>query len=155
MRRLFCIDDEIKDSIELEDRPLEVFPTVDPDQVLWDNIGFSISERQLRTAIAVLVQVVCTVLSIVITLWIENFKSNITVTECSGEEITRTQAYKEQSFLSLIKLVAAKKEQGILSNEKILEIESSLELSDKMICYCKKLTNNGYYPWMIKSVEWD
>jgi hypothetical protein len=55
MRRIFCIDDEIKDNIELEDRPLEVLPTVDPDQILWDNIGFSISEQHLRSFVAILV----------------------------------------------------------------------------------------------------
>jgi hypothetical protein len=44
MRRIFCIDDEIKDNIELDSKQLEVLPTVDPDQVLWNNIGFSVSE---------------------------------------------------------------------------------------------------------------
>jgi ketopantoate reductase len=31
LRRIFCIDDDIKDNIELEDKALEVLPTVDPD----------------------------------------------------------------------------------------------------------------------------
>jgi hypothetical protein len=44
MRRIFCIDDEIKDNIELEDTPLEILVTVDPDQLLWDNIGFTFTE---------------------------------------------------------------------------------------------------------------
>ena len=44
VRRIFCIDDEIKDNVEFCDQQLTVQPTVDPDQVLWDNIGFSISD---------------------------------------------------------------------------------------------------------------
>ena len=44
MRRIFCIDDEIKDNVEYDNQQLEVQPTVDPDQVLWDNIGFSIAD---------------------------------------------------------------------------------------------------------------
>lgn len=44
MRRIFCIDDEIKDNVELEDQNLDCSRTVDPDQVLWNNIGFSIGE---------------------------------------------------------------------------------------------------------------
>ena len=41
VRRICCIDDPIRDDIELEDQNLIVEPTVDPDQILWNNIGFT------------------------------------------------------------------------------------------------------------------
>lgn len=44
MRRIFCIDDEIKDNLEFGEQNLDCQPTVDPDQILWNNIGFSIQE---------------------------------------------------------------------------------------------------------------
>ena len=87
MRRIFCIDDEIKDNIELDSKQLEVLPTVDPDQVLWHNIGYSISDQQYRTIAAFLVQLSCTVVSIAITLYIANIQSTISAPECGEEEI--------------------------------------------------------------------
>jgi hypothetical protein len=45
IRRIFCIDDKIKDNVELDDQQLEVLPTVDPDQILWNNIGYSIKDQ--------------------------------------------------------------------------------------------------------------
>ena len=45
VRRIFCIDDAVKDNIELADQQLEVLPTVDPDQILWNNIGYSVKDQ--------------------------------------------------------------------------------------------------------------
>jgi hypothetical protein len=44
LRRIFCIDDSVKDNIELEDQQLKVQPTFDPDQILWNNIGYSLKD---------------------------------------------------------------------------------------------------------------
>ena len=54
-RRIFCIEDEVKDNLELEEQDLDVDTTVDPDQVLWNNIGFSIQEQNIRAVVAVLI----------------------------------------------------------------------------------------------------
>lgn len=55
VRRIFCIEDKVKDNVELEDQSLEVLRTVDPDQILWDNIGYTISDQNFRNIVSVIV----------------------------------------------------------------------------------------------------
>ena len=55
VRRIFCIEDKVKDNVEMEDQSLEVLPTVDPDQILWDNIGYTISDQNMRSVVSVIV----------------------------------------------------------------------------------------------------
>ena len=55
VRRIFCIKDKVKDNVELEDQSLEVLATVDPDQILWDNIGYTISDQNFRSVVSVIV----------------------------------------------------------------------------------------------------
>lgn len=41
---------------------------MDPDQVLWDNIGFTIEEQNARAIIALIVQFMTALCSVLITL---------------------------------------------------------------------------------------
>ena len=74
-RKLFCIEYEIKDNVELEEQMLEVGRTVDPDQVIWNNIGFSIEEQNARAIIALIVQVLTAVFALLVTLLIGKLKA--------------------------------------------------------------------------------
>lgn len=74
-RKLFCIEDEIKDNVELEEQMLEVERTVDPDQVIWNNIGFSIEEQNARAIIAIIVQVFTAIFALLVTLLIGKLKA--------------------------------------------------------------------------------
>tara|TARA_B110000285_G_scaffold209591_1_gene250705 strand:- start:180 stop:587 length:408 start_codon:yes stop_codon:yes gene_type:complete len=67
IRRILCINDDIKDNVELDEQVLDCGHTVDPDQVLWNNIGFSIQEQNARNIIAFLVKVFTAIMSVIIT----------------------------------------------------------------------------------------
>ena len=122
MRRIFCIDDEIKDNIELDSKQLEVLPTVDPDQVLWHNIGYSISDQQYRAIAAFLVQLTCTVVSIAITLYIANIQSTISAPECGEEEIEAQAAYDQQVIQTLIAIAKRTDEETQITDLQIQDM---------------------------------
>jgi hypothetical protein len=75
IRRIFCIDDSVKDNIEMEDQQLEVLTTVDPDQILWNNIGYSVKDQQMRSVVSVIVQILTMVFSVMVTLYVANLMS--------------------------------------------------------------------------------
>ena len=96
MRRIFCIDDEIKDNVEFGEQNLDCQPTVDPDQILWNNIGFSIQEQNARNIIAFIVQILTAIVSVVITFQIANLKKKVPEPpDCGPEVHTPEHAYLE------------------------------------------------------------
>ena len=77
---------------------LEVQRTVDPDQVLWDNIGFTIEEQQARAVIALLVQILTAVCSLFITLQIQKLQRAAGAeAACPERAVEREAAYAEQA----------------------------------------------------------
>jgi hypothetical protein len=89
-----------------------------------------------------------------ITLWITNLQSKVSVPVCSGDVFTPEYAYNEQNVYNLIALVVAKKELGDLTEEQNQKIKSSFKLSETMCCYCQGLTNKGYYLWKLREQNW-
>ena len=88
-----------------------MLPTVDPDQILWNNIGFSVTDQQMRSVVSVIVQVATMVISVLITLQMENLVSQVDPTgcDCPTEPIEPEDAYAEQMMMNLIEIVKAKK----------------------------------------------
>ena len=68
MRRMFCIDDPIRDTVEMDDQNLVVQLTVDPDQILWNNIGFTEEEQRLRAIVAFIAQIGIAFMAVLIIL---------------------------------------------------------------------------------------
>lgn len=63
---------------------------MDPDQVLWNNIGFSIQEQNVRAVVAVIVQVLTAVLALLFSLLLEKLAA-VTATgsaNCAEADLT-------------------------------------------------------------------
>jgi hypothetical protein len=100
------------------------------------------------------VQLLCTALSVLITLWITNLQSKVTIPLCLNKNITPDYAYSEQTIFNLITLVVAKKENGDLTDAQIMKIKANYKLSETMSCYCEELTHNGFYIWKLRDQHW-
>ena len=105
----------------MEDQSLEVMPTVDPDQILWDNIGFSVKDQNYRQVVSIIVQLLSMLFSVIVAFQLANLKSKADPTggSCPEEPITPEKAYNEQLITMLIDQVKAKKENPSISEQQL------------------------------------
>lgn len=55
IRKMCCIEDEIKDNIKMEEHQLAIQPTVEPDQINWYNMEITLNDRRFRLIIKILI----------------------------------------------------------------------------------------------------
>ena len=109
------------DTIEFEDQNLEVQLTVDPDQILWNNIGFTPEEVRIRAIVALIAQIIIAIMAILIILQVKQLKKFVDPpVECDEDKIyDPTAAYLEQEASLAIRVSQAKKNNPTITPEEL------------------------------------
>lgn len=94
IRRLLCITDQIKDSIQFDNQDLVIEPAIEPDQINWMNMELTKSDRQWRLVITIGVVVFFVFFSFIVTIFMGRFSSAFSPASCAGvPKITAQEAY--------------------------------------------------------------
>lgn len=72
MRKMCCVQDEIKDNVEFADQQLNIAKTIEPDQINWMNMELTQIERRNRWIVQGLIVVLVVIGSVAITVGLEN-----------------------------------------------------------------------------------
>ena len=114
-------------------RELNVVPTLEPDEIIWENLAFSGDEQRARQIVIKIISVVFLVMTTILTIYIGGLNKwigiVIPVAVCPQYEFSKEQAYHDYQL-------PKEKQQGLMG------------------CYCSQ-NSSIYYPWTLFTVSFN
>jgi uncharacterized protein YqhQ len=97
IRYIFCIKNKREVEKEFENHELEVSNSVEPDEIIWDNIVFSYSENSGRRFLSRFVSLIFVIISVILFVYINDmYRYNRIMNPpllCPNREIDKEEAY--------------------------------------------------------------
>lgn len=119
-RRLCCVKDEIKDCGDFGEQQLNVFNTVEPDQINWMNMEITFRERKIRFIIQIVIGIFVIIGSIMVTAGLQGAKMKFGSVACNPNIVyTPLDSYLRQKQFMLIEFQKRKNLEPEKSDEHI------------------------------------